>query len=190
MKNKLKIAGIGGSMEKKSTTLASLKFVMDEISKLGAETSIFDIAELNFPIYNTGMKTSSSGNSRKAFFDEIHSADGYIFASPEYHGSVSGAFKNVMDYFDYLSDYEPPYLTNKPAGCIAVGGGEYSGVTTLQTMVNIVNNFRAITPSKNVVVAPMNKHFDLDKNLISDIVKARLTRLAKDVYNLAEKLSA
>ena len=190
MTGKIKIIGLGGSMEGKSTALAALKFVMDECRNLGAEVKMFDIREFDFPIYNPSGSLESFGEDLIKFLNEVHSGHGYIFSSPEYHGSVSGAFKNVIDYLEYLSEYDPPYLRDKPAGCIAVGGGEVSGVTTLQTMVNIVHNFKAITPYKNVAIASANKHFDMDKEWISDIVKTRLARLANDVYNLAVKLSA
>src|SRR5258706_16129220 len=105
---KIKIAGIGGSLETKSTTLAALKFALDEAGKLGAETIIFDIAKFDLPIYNPAKSLEETGENFKKFLDEIHSADGYIFASPEYHGSVSGAFKNVMDFLEHLAVYNPP----------------------------------------------------------------------------------
>ena len=95
-----------------------------------------------------------------------------------------------MDFLEHLAVYNPPYLLNKPAGCIAVGGGEDSGVTTIQTMENIAHNFRAITPYRNVAIGSVSKHFDDNKELSSDIVKRRLTRLANEVYTLASKLSA
>ena len=186
----IKIAGIGGSLEKKSATFAALKFTMEESAKLGADIIVYDIAKFDLPIYNPSKTIEDAGGNFKEFLNEIHSADGYIFASPEYHGSVSGAFKNVMDFLEHLADYDPPYLLNKPAGCIAVGGGEDSGITTIQTMVNIVHNFKAITPYKNVVISPANKFFNSDKEISSDIVKRRLTRLANEVYTLAIKLSA
>ncbi len=176
-------------MEKSSTTLAALKFTMNEIQNLGAEIKVFDIAKLNLPIYKPSQLSKKSASGLKKMFDEFHSANGYVFASPEYHGSVSGAFKNTLDYFEYLSGYKPPYLQDKPAGCIAVGGGEFSGVTTLQTMINIVNNFRGTSPSKNVVIAPVSKHIDLRKNWFSDIAEKRLTQLARDIYKLSVKLS-
>jgi len=187
---KIKIAGIGGSLEKKSTTLAAMKFAMEEAAKLGAEIIIYDIAKFELPIYNPSKAVEDAGGGFKEFLNEIHSADGYIFASPEYHGSVSGAFKNVMDFLEHLANYDPPYLLNKPAGCIAVGGGEDSGITTIQTMVNIVHNFKAITPYRNVAISPASKHFDSNKELSGDLVKRRLSRLANEVYTLALKLSA
>ena len=186
---KIKIAGIGGSLEKKSATLSALKFAMNELNSLGAETVIFDIAKFELPIYNPSKTLEEAGEEFKKFLDEIHSADGYIFASPEYHGSVSGAFKNVLDFLEHLAVYEPPYLLNKPAGCIAVGGGEVSGVTTIQTMENIVHNFRAITPYRNVAISSAGKHFDENKELSSEIIKRRIARLANEVYTLAQKLS-
>ncbi len=187
MKNKIKITGIGGSLEKKSVTFAALKYTMEELESLGAEITIYDLKNMKLPIYNPAKGIKQGGKELKSFLENIHWADGFIFASPEYHGTISGGFKNVLDYLEYLSDFNPPYLTHKPIGAIATGGGDVSGATTLQTIVHIIHSFRGISASGNVAINSSQLHFD--KNEIkSETVKRRLKRLASEVFTLASKL--
>lgn len=187
MKDNLKIVGIGGSLEANSNTLAALIYSLEEIEKSGFNTELFDINELNFPIYNPQKGIEQVGEKLRYFLDCVYKADGFIFASPEYHGTVSGAFKNVIDYLEFLGSYDPPYLSNKPIGIIAAGGGDISGITTIQSIINIAHNLRAVAASNNVAIVSSYKHFNKANKSISDMVKRRLKRLAEEVIDLAGK---
>lgn len=187
MEKKIKILGIGGSLEKNSSTIASLNYTIDAVSSFGAETKLIDIGKVKLPIYNPIKGIQQGGTFLKKLISDVHSADGYIFASPEYHGTVSGAFKNLLDYFEFLSTYSPPYLTGKPCGAIATGGGDLSGAATVQTIVNVIHSFRGISASSNVSIASSQLHFNNGK-LINENIQRRLKRLAEEVFLLAVKL--
>lgn len=67
-------------------------------------------------------------------YGKLASADGFIFASPVYYGSVTGIMKTFMDRFiPFYDDVESKselkgVLRFKPAGAIAVGGGRNDGI--------------------------------------------------------------
>ncbi len=187
MGNKIKIAGIGGSLEKNSSTYAALRFTMEELAAFGAEIKIYDLYRMKLPVYNPAKGIKQGGVELKKFLETLQSADGFIFASPEYHGSVSGAFKNAIDYIEFLSFSKPPYMTLKPVGAIATGGGDVSGAATLQTIVNIIHSFRGISASSNVAISSTQLHIE-NNEIKSEIVRRRLRRLAAEVYTLAVKL--
>ena len=188
MKEKIRITGIGGSMEPKSSTLLYLQYVLDELKSLGAETLLVDIKLLNLPIYNFSKGIKNAGLEFEELLGKIHECDGFIFASPEYHGTVSASFKNVLDYFEFTGDYSPPYLTQKPVGCIAIAGGENSGGTTLNTMINIVHSLRGISASNSIAVGSADKHISNEGVITNESLKRKLKRLAEEVYILSEKL--
>lgn len=190
MSVKIKITGIGGSLEENSSTLALLKFVMDEISKLGADTGIIDIREIKLPLYSFSSGNRITAGTLESIFAAIISSDGLIFASPEYHGTVSAAFKNVIDYFEFLSEREPPYLTGKPVGLIAAAGAENAGFNTLQTMISIVHSLRGIAAPSSIAIGSANKQADISGNIINDSLKRKLKRLAEEVYHLSSKLKS
>jgi multimeric flavodoxin WrbA len=67
-------------------------------------------------------------------YHKLLDADGFIFASPVYFGSVTGIMKVFMDRFIpfYTGDESKSELKGalrlKPAGAIAVGGGRNDGI--------------------------------------------------------------
>jgi len=76
------------------------------------------------------------------FVDTVYTADGMIWSSPLYQGSISGSFKNAIDWLILLGDREPPHLTDKVIGLISVAGGT-QGLQAVNTMEFIVRALRA-----------------------------------------------
>lgn len=185
MNEKIRIIGIGGSLEKGSATLIYLKSLLKSCSSLGAEVKLLDIKKLTWPMFNYSKKPASSILKT---LDEIHNANGLFFASPEYHGTVSASFKNIIDYFEFLSVKTPPYLSRKPIGCIALAGAENAGGLTLNTLINIVQNLRGIPVPASFAVGSAQKQVDEKGNITNEKIKRRLKRLAEELYYLSVKL--
>ena len=57
-------------------------------------------------------------------------ADAFIFCSPTYHGTITGAVKNALDCLNFLVDDTPRYLQGKPIALMALGGGSAANVIT------------------------------------------------------------
>jgi len=97
--HKPKILGIAGSLRINSNSTKALKIALETASrKYFAETSIVNLREQVLPIFDPSNKSESDQvliNVTK----EILKADGYVLASPDYHGSMSGAIKNLLDYY-------------------------------------------------------------------------------------------
>jgi FMN reductase len=94
-----KILGIAGSLRANSNSTRGLKELLQNAStKYFAETSIVDLREDVLPMFDPSNKSGTDlvvmNVTRK-----IVMADGYILASPDYHGSMSGAIKNLLDYY-------------------------------------------------------------------------------------------
>lgn len=185
MSRKIEIIGIGGSLEKGSATLIYLKYLLEKCKECGADAKLLDIKRMNWPMFNYSLKPPAKILKT---LEEIYNADGFIFASPEYHGTVSASFKNVIDYFEFLSKKDIPYISQKPVGCLAVAGAENAGGLTLNTMINIVHNLRAISVSNSFAVSSGYKQFDKKGEIVNEKLKRRLNRLAEEVYQLSVKL--
>jgi FMN reductase len=54
--------------------------------------------------------------------EEIHQADGLIWSSPMHNGTISGSFKNALDWLILLGKRRPAYLTDKVVGLISTAG--------------------------------------------------------------------
>ena len=121
MAKKIKVVGLGGSLAAQSSSLAALKIALEGAAEAGAQTAALDIRELDLPMYAPNVSEVPASVHRLC--DEVHSAQGLLWSSPLYHGTISGSFKNALDWLQLLSDREPAYLTDKVVGLISTAGG-------------------------------------------------------------------
>jgi FMN reductase len=189
MTGKPRITAIGGSAEENSSTLSILKYTTAQLVSRGADVTVIDIKEFNLPMYSYPRPGITSDKKLLEFIKKISLSDGYLFASPEYHGTVSAAFKNIIDHFEFLSENNPPYLTGKPVGLIAAAGAENAGYNTLQTMMNIVHSLRGIVAPSSLAVGSANKHVSFSGEIMYESLTRKLNRLAAELYDLSVVLN-
>jgi FMN reductase len=90
----LTIVGLSGSMAKASRSRAALVSALQGAAGAGAETELLDIRELNLPMYNPDDDAPTEAATR--LIESCHAADGMLWASPMYQGTISGALKNAL----------------------------------------------------------------------------------------------
>ncbi|HTF39461.1 MAG TPA: NAD(P)H-dependent oxidoreductase [Propionibacteriaceae bacterium] len=134
------IAGLGGSLRPASSSRAALKVALDGAADAGAKVDLLDLRQLNLPMYDPSSDVVPESVTR--FVEAVFAADGMIWSSPLYQGSISGSFKNALDWLILLGDREPPHLTDKVIGLISVAGGT-QGLQAINTMEFIVRALRA-----------------------------------------------
>lgn len=106
----------------------------------GAECEVFAGECLDVPLFSP--KTTDRCGSIVSLLDAVRYADGIILASPGYHGSISGAVKNVIDYLEDLATDTRPYLDGRPVGCIATGAGWQGANQTLVALRAVTHSLR------------------------------------------------
>ena len=185
---KINIVCLGGSMEKSSSTLAVLNYAAVNLKKLGANVHVTDIRSLALPIFSYSALKNVKNRNFLRFTAKIKEADGFLFASPEYHGTVSSAFKNTIDYLEILAADNPPYLSLKPVGCIALGGAENAGYSTLNTMISIVHNLRGVVAPNSLAIGYGSTLINKKGDLTNETVIKKLNRLTNELLTLAERL--
>jgi NAD(P)H-dependent FMN reductase len=85
--------------------------------RAGAEYELVDIADFNLPHLDEAFPPSMGQYSQPhtlAWAEKIRSFDGYVFVTPEYNHSTSGALKNAIDFL-YAE------WNNKAAGFVSYG---------------------------------------------------------------------
>ncbi|MBA3631133.1 MAG: NAD(P)H-dependent oxidoreductase [Actinobacteria bacterium] len=183
----LSTVGIGGSLRSRSGSLAALRVALDGAAESGAGTELIDVRELDLPAFAPGRGEPPEAAARLA--RAVSDAQGLIWSSPLYHGTVSGSFKNALDWLELLSDEEPAYLTDKTVGLISAGGGS-QGLQAINTMEFVVRALRGWTVPLVVPVAQAWRAFDLDGRPRSEELELQLRMLGREVAAAALKLSA
>ena len=110
----------------------------------------------------------------------VHEADGLIFSSPMYHGTISGSFKNALDWFQLLGDRKPPYLTDKVVGLISTAGG-VQGLQAVNTMEFVVRALRGWAVPLVMPIAQAWKAFDEKGNPVDPQLTEQLHALGREV---------
>src|SRR3989454_12317195 len=131
----LSIVGLGGSLRPTSSSRAALKTALEGAADAGAKVDLLDLRQLNLPMYDPSSDHVPESVNR--LVEAVYAADGMIWSSPLYHGSISGSFKNALDWLILLGKREPSYLKDKGIGLISVAGGE-PGVAGGNTMGVII----------------------------------------------------
>lgn len=115
----MKIIGISGSLRSNSLSQAFLEFLLRGMEDRGFLTSKADLKILNLPLYNP--KEGEEELNLAAYKKMMEEADGLLIINPEYHGSISGALKNALDYL------ESSKMVGKVAALVSMLGGEAGG---------------------------------------------------------------
>lgn len=135
------IVGIGGASNSGSSTEQALRLALASAEKAGARTRLFGGEHLaRLPHYLT-PGTADSAEARE-LVEAIRAADGVIFASPGYHGTISGLVKNAIDYIEETSKDARVYLDGLPVGLIVTAYGWQATGSTLATLRSIVHALR------------------------------------------------
>jgi FMN reductase len=142
----------------------------------GAEVSIFEVRELDLPFYVSGREAPPQAS---LFADAVYEADGLLLSSPMYHGTISGSFKNALDWLELLARREPPYLTDKIVGLISTAAG-VQGLQAVNTLEYVV---RALRGWAIPLVIPINQRqaFDSDGRIVDERVVEQLRALGHEV---------
>jgi NAD(P)H-dependent FMN reductase len=90
------VLGVAGSTRQGSYSTQALKIALGHAKKHGAEVRLLELNRILLPIYDPSAPVSKEVE-RAA--EAIAWADAFILASPDYHGSMSGALKNFLDHF-------------------------------------------------------------------------------------------
>lgn len=182
---KVKIVGLGGSLKEGSASLLTLRVALQGAASVGAETELLDIRTLDLPMYTPDTVPTAAV---QRLVDTVGPAHGMIWSSPVYHGSISGAFKNVLDWMELLNKHEPAYLTDKVVGLIATAGG-VQGMHAISTMEFVVRALRGWTLP---LVAPIDRAgqaFDETGQIRDDKLRARLLQVGTETALAARKMS-
>lgn len=186
MAKPVRVIGLGGSLRAASTSHSALRAALDGALGAGAQPSLLWVRDLDLPMYTAERPVPPSARS---FANAVHACDALIWSTPTYHGSVSGSFKNALDWLILLAERDPPYLTNKPVGLVATAGG-VQGLQAVNSMDFIARAMGAWSVPLVLPVAQSWRTFDADGRLVDEMVGTQLRELGAEVVRAARQFQA
>jgi FMN reductase len=172
----LRIVGLGGSLSTTSRSRAALVIALAGAGEAGAETELLDLRTLGLPLFNPDAEPDAT---TLGMVESLESADGLLWSSPLYQGSVAGSFKNALDWLHLPSG--SVYLTDKAIGLISVSGGT-QGLQAINAMEFSVRALRGWAVP--YVVPVPSAAFDEADEVRDPGVERQLTLLGSEVVRL------
>jgi FMN reductase len=179
----IQVIGIGGSLRAASTSRTALEIALQGAETAGARSTMMWIRDIGLPSYSA---EHSIPLKAVEFADAAYGCDAMIWSTPTYHGSISGSFKNALDWLILLAERDPPYLSNKPIGLVATAGG-IQGLQAINSMDFIARALRAWSVPLVQPVAQSWQSFGEDGQLNDQAIGAQLRALGTEVFRAARQ---
>jgi FMN reductase len=177
------IVGVGGTLRDGSTSERALALALAGAAEMGASTEIFAGPAINLPPYDPAERQRTA--EATALIAALRRADGIIFSSPGYHGSVSGLLKNAIDYTEDMRDDARVYLAERAVGIIVCADGIQAMGSTLNALRSIAHALRAWPTPFAAVVNSGARPFGGDGVCRSAEVEQSLRLVAAQVVEFA-----
>jgi FMN reductase len=153
----------------------------------GAETTLLDLRELDLPMYNPDHEQPTAAAAR--LIEQCYAADGMLWSSPMYQGTISGAFKNALDWLHVLGAREPAFLHDEVIGLISAAGGTH-GLQAINTMEFATRALRGWAVPYVVPVPTAARVFDQEGHVQDAAIESQLRSLGAEVVRVAERFAA
>ena len=188
----VKLLAFAGSTRTGSLNQALLDLAVAEARARGAQVTSIRLKDFDLPLYDGDLEASAfpaKARELKALFRAHH---GFLIASPEYNGSVSGVLKNAIDWATRPTDGESMVALSafrgKVAGLLGASLSPFGGLRGVTHLRQILGTIQTVVATEQVLVPAAHAAFD-DAGALKDALPAQLLGgLAARVIELAERL--
>jgi chromate reductase, NAD(P)H dehydrogenase (quinone) len=174
-KSSIKIVGIPGSLRKHSFNRALIQ-AASEVAPEGVTVSMFLLHDV--PLYDADVEAVGDPEPVAEFKAAIRNADGILFSTPQYNGSVSGVLKNAIDWAS-----RPAFesvLVGKPAAILGATSGRSATERARTDLVRLLGTTRSdVMTTPTIGVSNSSEHID-EGMLHSEEVRQQIRELLSD----------
>lgn len=165
----IRLLGVCGSMRANSYSTRVAAIALAAAREHGAETRMLELSAIDLPTYNPDNESMDHPGLHGAT-EAVNWADAFLLASPDYHGSMSGAMKNFLDF--YWSEFAGKLFAY-------VCASHEKGLTVMEQMRTSVRQCYGWSLPYGVSVYG-EKDFDPSGRLVSQVDR-RLQMLSRDL---------
>jgi chromate reductase len=172
----MKILAISGSLRSASYNTALLRAAA-ELAPEGVTVELYQDLE-SLPPYNEDRDTDRPPAEVSRLRDEIEAADGVLFSTPEYNGSMAGQIKQVVDWAS--RPHGPAAaLWGKPVAAIGASVTDYGAMWAQDHLRKALGLAGARVLPTELAVATAAERFDADGRLTDPETRERLAELVQ-----------
>jgi chromate reductase len=191
MAKKPKILAFAGSLREHSYSKRVVKIAAKGAENAGAEVTYIDLRDFPMPIYNADEHEKNGFDENALKFQKlIAEHEGFLIASPEYNGSLSGALKNALDWASRASDeYKTiEVFRGKVAAIMTESPGAFGGIRCLGHLRGVLSILQVNVLPSEIAVAKVHEMFDGNGEEMSDAkMKHILEELGASLVDILRK---
>lgn len=176
-----------GSTRQPSFTREGARRLETHLLRQGCETEVVDVRNCVLPIadptYHHSPEDHPDENVR-LLDATLRRSDAVVLATPVYHGSYSGALKNLLDHARWNA------FDRRPVGLLVHGGSDRTGSSVCDHLRTVVRTMFGYATQTQVVTCREDFVVDDDgvPTGVNDNIDLRLARLAVELVHLSRAL--
>jgi chromate reductase len=188
----VKLLAFAGSTRAGSLNQTLLDLAVAEARGRGAEVTSIRLKDFVLPLYDGDLESSDFPPAARELKALFQGHQGFLIATPEYNGSVSGVLKNAIDWVSRPTDGENlvalSAFRGKVAGLMAASISPFGGLRGITHMRQILATIQTLVATEQVLV-PF-AHGAFEEGALKEALPAQLLGgLAARVIDLAERLA-
>jgi chromate reductase, NAD(P)H dehydrogenase (quinone) len=187
-----KILAFAGSLRKESWNKKLVKIAIEGAAAAGAEVTYIDLKDYPLPIYDGDLEEGSglpeNALKLKALF---LSHDGFLLSLPEYNSSLSGVFKNVIDWVSRPASSSEVYLSpfiDKVVVLMSASPGALGGMRGLVAARTLLGNIFSVVLPKQKSISHADQAFLPDGNLKEPKKQEEVALLGGELTRFIQKI--
>ena len=174
----IRITGICGSLSRDGATKKALAIALKGAAEYNAETALLELRDFNLPFYGSVPQDEYPPDVIQ-LRQALKASQGIILATPEYHGTLTGALKNMLDLMT-IEEFE-----TKIIGLVGVAGGHIGAINALNTMKTICRNLHCWVLPQEVSIASSAQAFNDDGTVKDPEIEERLLNVGRQLVKFA-----
>ncbi len=172
---------IGGSLGSRSATAVLMKHVGALLGERGVPYEFLGADALDLPLYNPDLH-GEHAPAAGALVAAFRRARAFVWCSPAYHRSISGSFKNALDFLELTKHDTPPYLGGRLVGLVSASSGPIAAISAITAMEAIVHALRGYIVPATAPIGPIERAVDVASGRIIDArTKLKLMQLVDEM---------
>jgi chromate reductase, NAD(P)H dehydrogenase (quinone) len=186
----MRLLAVSGSLREGSFNTSLLRAAL-EAAPEGVELDLWEgIGDL--PLYDEDLDGDDAPESVRRLREDWAAADGILFSTPEYNGSVPGGLKNAVDWASRPK--LEAVLRNKPVAVVGASTGQFGALWAQQDLKRILGIAGARVVGTEIPVARAHERIDNEGRLLDGEVfeqlRLHLTTLAAEAVAAPERVAA
>lgn len=188
----VKILVFAGSLRQASLNKKLAKAAADLAQAAGAEVTLFDLRELDMPLYDGDIEAAGLPEGVLRLKELMHRHDAFLISSPEYNGSISSALKNAIDWASRQAPGEVPLQSfrGKVAALMSTSPGALGGLRSLSVVRAILEHLGVLVIPEQFAVAKGHEAFDLSGKLKDAKQAAAVEKIVHRLIAVTARLKA